>query len=192
MAEPQGWLRWALQKASHPQAPGLCISGGEWAIHQKRLLACSLHCLSRKLEVLAGHVATHKRDKIPQLALMRGLTTGLNSGQWGISVLTHVAASGTFFKGTFFKSLYDLHPNPAPATFSILWPGIRCDAAAATLDREVTLGKEATHSRVTWRLCGVGLGLRGPRHSGVCAAQEEGYTPRASERGPTRPGGSWG
>ena len=68
-------------------------------IHRKRLLACSLHCLPRKLAILAGHVATHKKDKIPQLALMRGLTTGLNSGQWGISVsVTRVAASGTFFK----------------------------------------------------------------------------------------------
>lgn len=62
-------------------------------IHQRCLLACSLHCLSRKLEVLAGHVATHKKDKIPQLASMRGLTTGLNSGQWGVSVSVNTRGS---------------------------------------------------------------------------------------------------
>lgn len=94
-------------------------------IHEKRLLACSFHSLSRELEFSVGHVATHQKKKkknfTVQVALMGGLTTELNPGQWDVSLrVTHVAVSGTFFKRQ--HSLSDC-PH---LTFSILWLGI-CD-----------------------------------------------------------------
>ena len=76
--------------------------GGKWVIHKKRLLACSLHSFQRTriFGSACGHPRKKKKNHFTvQVAPMGGLTTELNPGQWGVSLrVTHVAASGTFFK----------------------------------------------------------------------------------------------